>query len=97
MPKQKVNRKKGIHLHKTEPTLSVKKSKISTIYGPPGKPEYYWILITKNGKTICRSSETYKTKRAAVKSIGVAAEIFINKGYYFDHTTGGVGVDEVDF
>ena len=79
MPKQ--NRKPGIHLHTSTTIINYKK-------------EYYWILIARNGKTIARSSETYKTKRSAVKSIVIAEEIFDRKNYYYDHTTGGVGVEE---
>lgn len=79
------NRKPGIHLHKTE--------------YPSVINEWYWILIAKNGKTIARSSETYKTKRSAVRSIEVAAGLFIGSagitgGHYFDHTgKDGVKVD----
>jgi hypothetical protein len=70
----KVNRKPGIHLHKSRDFLD--------------EPEFYWILIAKNGKTIARSSETYKTKRAALKSIGIAADIMtgILPREYYDHT-----------
>lgn len=81
----KQNRKPGIHLHKTVQRVT----KIGVNVN-----EFYWILIAKNGKTIARSSETYKTKRAAVKSIVIAEEIFDSKGYYYDHSTGGVGVEE---
>ncbi len=53
--------------------------------------EWYRLLIAKNGKTIARSSETYKTKRAAVASIKVASDImrFVAPGSYFDHTKSG--------
>lgn len=85
------NRKPGIHLHKTA------YKHVST-----GKYcEYYWILIARNGKTIAKSSETYKTKRAAVRGIEIAATIFLGgKPYelipYYDHT-GKNGVELVDF
>lgn len=82
----KVNRKPGIHLHCSAPRVTEMGVNIN---------EYYWILIAKNGKTIARSSETYKRKGSAVKSIAVAEEIFDSKGYFYDHTTGGVGVEEV--
>lgn len=81
MPKQ--NRQPGIHLHKTKPrTIDL------------GPAEWYWILIAKNGKTIARSSETYKRKRSAVASILVAAGIFLGgKPYelipYHDHALPG--------
>lgn len=74
----KTNRKPGIHLHTTQ---GVKIGKTFTT-------EYYWILIARNGKTIAKSSETYKTKRAAVRSIVVAADIMtgIKPREYYDHT-----------
>lgn len=89
MPKQKQKRKPGIHLHKTQSAYDAMRGI---------KPEFYWILIEKNGKTIARSSETYKTKRTAVKSIGVAADIMtgIKPREYFDHT-GKNGVELVEF
>lgn len=84
---RKQNRKPGIHLHKTSGTHKIG-SKFQTYH------EYYWILIAKNGKTIARSSETYKTKRAAVKSIAIAAKLFaesvgVSGGHYYDHSSGG--------
>lgn len=86
----KQNRKAGIHLHKTEARRKI------TATTPEYYPaEYYWVLIARNGKTIARSSETYKRKASAVASIYVAEEIFDSKGYYYDHTAGGVGVEEV--
>lgn len=89
MPKQ--NRKPGIHLH-TSVRYSGAKGKNKTT-------EYYWILIARNGKTIARSSETYKRKGSAVRSIEIAS--FIMSGqipmFYYDHTTGGTGVEEVEF
>lgn len=86
MPKQ--YRQPGIHLHKTKPTITIGGDIIN---------EYYWILIAKNGKTIARSSETYKRKRSAVASILVAAGIFLGgKPYelipYRDHTLPGTPV-----
>lgn len=87
MPTQ---RQPGIHLHKNSGTHKVG-SKLQNYH------EYYWILIARNGKTIARSSETYKTKRSAVRSIVVAAGIFLGgKPYelipYFDHSQPGVPV-----
>lgn len=86
----KQNRKPGIHLHKTVNRVTAMGENIN---------EFYWILIAKNGKTIARSSETYKTKRATLRSMRVAAEIFTGHKpiYYYDHTTGGTGVEEVEF
>jgi hypothetical protein len=89
MPKQKVNRKPGIHLHKT------KARRVLTATTPNYySAEFYWILIAKNGKTIARSSETYKTRRSAVTSILVAASIFLDgRPYelipYYDHSKDG--------
>jgi hypothetical protein len=74
---QKVNRKPGIHLHKTVvPPYEWKKQ------------EFYWIIIAKNGKTIAKSSETYKRKRDAAKSIKIASDIFrfVSPGSFYDHT-----------
>lgn len=84
MPKQ--NRKPGIHLHKTTGGFYAS--------SPDSKPEYYWILIAKNGKTIARSSEAYKRKSSAVKSIYISASIFLGGlPYelipYYDHTLDG--------
>jgi uncharacterized protein YegP (UPF0339 family) len=84
----KTNRKPGIHLHKTT-KYKIKDSKGT---GIPGKVadhhEFFWILIAKNGKTIARSSETYKTRRAAVASIQVASDIirFVAPSSFYDHT-----------
>ena len=91
----KTNRKPGVHLHKTElRTGSIKSYKDAReIY----QVEYYWILIARNGKTIARSSETYKRKAGAVRSMVITAEIFTShkpKSYY-DHT--GNGVEVVEF
>lgn len=82
MPKQ--NRKPGIHLHKTEVrTGPIKSSKVhKDLY----ETEYYWTLIAKNGKTIARSSETYKRKRDAVRSMRLTAAHFNTNQDYFDHT-----------
>lgn len=78
MPKQ--NRKPGIHLHKSMPSISEAQIGIGA--------EYYWILISKNGKTIARSSETYKRKRDAVRSIKVASDIirYVKPSSFYDHT-----------
>lgn len=87
MPKQ--NRKPGIHLHKTVERVT----KLGTDLN-----EYYWILIAKNGKTIAKSSETYKRKGSAVYSIELAACIMTGQipVEYYDHT-GKNGVEVVEF
>jgi hypothetical protein len=96
MPMPKVNRKPGIHLHKTK-RFGFKISKGTKKPVGAVKTEYYWILIAKNGKTIAKSSETYKTKRGAVGSILVAAGIFLDaKPYelipYYDHSKPGTPI-----
>lgn len=83
----KQNRKPGIHLH-----TSVRNY----------KKEYYWILIAKNGKTIAKSSETYKRKGAAVKSISIAGKLFFESAgaigwNYYDHSAGKFQPDFVVF
>lgn len=77
MPKQKSNRQPGIHLHRTA-LKSVKTGKFC---------EWYWILIAKNGKTIAKSSETYKRKAGAVKSLQLMSDYFFLNHHYYDHTT----------
>lgn len=80
----KVNRQAGIHLH-----ASIGLKKGASMKDPyPYEKQYYWILIAKNGKTIARSSETYKRKGSAVKSIAIASDImrFGSPGSYFDHS-----------
>ena len=88
----KVNRQAGIHLHKTKVRTGSIKSNMATkdLY----EEQYYWILIARNGKTIARSSETYKRKAGAVKSIVVATGIVLGRTPYalipyYDHTVEG--------
>lgn len=79
----KQNRKPGIHLHKTvSRRRRLHDAELVNI------TEYYWILISKNGKTTARSSEMYKTKRATLRSMRITAEIFTGHKpiEYFDHT-----------
>lgn len=71
MPKQ--NRKPGIHL-----------KRVQYVRGPG---EYYWILIAHNGKTIARSSETYKRKGGAVRSMKLADDLFLCHSHYYDHSS----------
>jgi uncharacterized protein YegP (UPF0339 family) len=75
--------KPGIHLYKTTGGFSAS--------SPDRKPEWYWHIVSKNGRIIARSSETYTRKGNAVKSIRVAAKIFIlnydtNGPMYYDHS-----------
>ena len=34
------------------------------------KAQYYWILKSNNGETVCMSSEAYDSKQGAKKSLG---------------------------
>lgn len=90
---KKSNRQPGIHLHKTSVYAgAIKTDKVNkNIY----EVQWYWILIAKNGRTIAKSSETYKRKAGAIRSIEIVASHFENNMHYYDHTTGGVGVDLV--
>lgn len=83
--KVKVNREAGIHLHKSKPRKG-------------GKPQYFWILISRNGRTLA-TSEMYVFKQGATKAIKTVFNFMegiyklkpVNKnnGYYFDHTEKG--------
>lgn len=89
----KQNRKPGIHLHKTKILRRVKKKK-GAASNLVISDEYYWILIACNGKTIARSSETYKRKGSAVASIRIATKLFAGTfgmlgGWFIDHTKSG--------
>ncbi len=33
------------------------------------KAQYYWILVSSNGETVCMSSESYDSKQGAKKSL----------------------------
>jgi uncharacterized protein YegP (UPF0339 family) len=79
--KQKPKNKPGIHLLKT--TVTKNKGK-----------EYYWHIVSNNGRVIARSSETYKRRGGALNSIRVAADVFRFEfdGKYFDHTAADVVV-----
>jgi uncharacterized protein YegP (UPF0339 family) len=72
----------GIHLFTT-----ITKKKVGAKY--QYTKEYYWHIISKNGREIARSSETYTRKANAVKSIKVAADVFKykNTNMYYDHNT----------
>lgn len=83
--KVKVNREAGIHLHKSKSRNGA-------------KPQYFWILISKNGRTLA-TSETYVFKQGATKAIKTVFNFMEsvhklkplnkNNGYYFDHTEKG--------
>jgi hypothetical protein len=81
----KTKNKPGIHLYKSTVTLGEAQMGI--------KPEYYWHIVSKNGRIIARSSETYTRKAGAVKSIKTAAKIFNDSiaaaglmRKYYDHS-----------
>jgi uncharacterized protein YegP (UPF0339 family) len=72
----KTKNKPGIHLLRTK-----------SIYGDLNG-QYYWHIVSKNGRIIARSSETYTRKSGAVKSIKTTLFIFgqVSQGMYFDHS-----------
>jgi uncharacterized protein YegP (UPF0339 family) len=73
---------------KNKPGIHLFKSKTSIYDKPLGvKPGWYWHIVSKNGRIIARSSETYTTKRSAVKSISIVASHFESNQHYFDHST----------
>jgi uncharacterized protein YegP (UPF0339 family) len=77
MPKTKL--KPGIHLYSKK------------LYVRDSRMYWYWNIVSRNGRVIARSSETYTRKGNAKKSILVAAEIFLGgKPYelipYYDHS-----------
>jgi uncharacterized protein YegP (UPF0339 family) len=80
----KTKNKPGIHLLKTTGGFSAA--------SPDRKPEYFWHIVSKNGRIIARSSETYTRKSGAVKSINVAANLFYaqtsstGRPAYYDHS-----------
>jgi uncharacterized protein YegP (UPF0339 family) len=79
----KTKNKPGIHLLTTPVTRFV--GKVGT------RDEFYWHIVACNGRIIARSSETYTRKAGAVKSIRIAAEIFmykyhVNGATYYDHS-----------
>lgn len=69
--------KPGIHLFKTE-----------WKHVQTGTPNWYWHIVSRNGRIIARSSKTYTRKSGAVKSILVAARIIHNNHqcFYYDHS-----------
>jgi len=81
----KTTNKPGIHLLETKGAIIHHKPKTYA-------REFYWHLVSSNGRIIARSSETYTRKAGAVKSIRTAAMIFapdaINNLYY-DNTQPG--------
>jgi len=75
-----------IHLLKSHNWKPIKKGT-----GYQGKPDYYWHIVSRNGRIIARSSETYSRKSGAVKSIKVAAQAFwfatsSSWDLYYDHS-----------
>lgn len=89
----KQNRKPGIHLHKTERVRFGSKPGFDIV-----TKEYYWIIISKNGKTIDRSTNMYSRKRGALNGVIVIADVLTGRKpkLYYDHT-GKNGVELVKF
>jgi hypothetical protein len=94
MAKTKPKHKPGIHLH-----FSVKSDKVYVNVGTPResvrhiiKKEWYWHIVSSNGRIIARSSETYTRKGNAVKSIRIVANVFYMQFQdngtpaYYDHS-----------
>jgi uncharacterized protein YegP (UPF0339 family) len=87
MSKRKTKHKPGIHLVKRRVYIEEDKKH---------KTWYWWKIVSKNGRIIARSSETYSRKSGAVKSIRTALAIFTNYDApslaavtYYDHTQEG--------
>lgn len=82
MAKTKPKHRPGIHLFK------------GGLIGLKGEEAnwWYWHIVASNGRVIARSSETYTTKRNAVKSIRVVANVFYMQFQdngtpaYYDHS-----------
>jgi uncharacterized protein YegP (UPF0339 family) len=77
----KTKNKPGIHLYQT--------SGIKGNYKVKFQKEWYWHIVSKNGRIIARRSETYSRKSGAVKSIKVVKKIFgvtVGNNSYYDHT-----------
>lgn len=78
MNKTKPKHRPGIHLY----CEIMSKPKGGIKYHYKG---WYWHIVSKNGRIIARSSETYTRKGNAVKSIKVAYDILFG-GNYYDHS-----------
>jgi uncharacterized protein YegP (UPF0339 family) len=79
----KTKHRPGIHLFKDNDNVYGRALKL--------KPEWYWHIVSRNGRIIARSSETYTRKGNAVKSIKIAGQAFWeitnpNCYYYYDHS-----------
>jgi uncharacterized protein YegP (UPF0339 family) len=51
--------------------------------------EFYWHIVSNNGRIIARSSETYTRKSGAVKSIRIVSKIFCTNpawNSYYDYS-----------
>jgi uncharacterized protein YegP (UPF0339 family) len=73
----KTKLKPGIHLRKR------------VVYIPElkkNKSWFWWQIVSKNGRIIARSSETYTRKAGAIKSMKVAELIFVEASTYHDHS-----------
>jgi uncharacterized protein YegP (UPF0339 family) len=59
------------------------KYKLTLVLSSKNK-EYFWRIVHKNGKEICRSSETYKRKIDCLTSLGRLLEAIAMKDYAAD-------------
>lgn len=68
----------GFHLYKTRPS-KVFRHKVS---------QYYWILVSKNGRTLAQSNKMHTTKQSCVKSIKAILILVeaTDRALYYDHT-----------
>jgi hypothetical protein len=79
----KIKNKPGIHLIKKR--SGVTELGVNTYH-------FYWHIVSRNGRIIARSSETYTRKVGAVKSIRAIARMFCfqaqDNGFpgYYDHS-----------
>ena len=76
---------------KNKPGIHLVKRRVYIEEAQKHKTWYWWKIVSKNGRIIVRSSETYSRKAGAKKSILIAAEIFLGgKPYelipYYDHS-----------
>jgi uncharacterized protein YegP (UPF0339 family) len=85
MSSKQPKHKPGIHLFKQHHWCKPGKN-------GNNKEEWYWHIVSRNGRVIARSSESYTRKGNAVKSIHVVANLFYvqfqENGIcaYYDHS-----------
>ncbi len=69
----------GVHLYKKTNSTFISGKKVK-------RPYWYWHLRAKNGRLIIRSTEMYKSKQGAIKSIMATAKHFDANQHYYDQT-----------